>query len=109
MKKIIITIPVLCLLLVSCSHNQGTVILGKGFLAGAEGLKYFNGVALLDNSRENSEWGIEIDDEDGITVQDGNIKGIKKIERKIGKQVTGYLVDLAEEDPEAVNKYLEGK
>ena len=64
---------------------------------------------MIDVSRENLEWEIEINDETGVTVdrKTGNIKGIKRIRRKVGPQVTGYLVDLVKVSPEFAKWYLE--
>jgi hypothetical protein len=37
----------------------------------------------------------------------GSLKGVKTIKRTLGPQITGYLKDLAEKDPEAARKYME--
>jgi len=94
------------LLLAGCSHNLGMVVIGKGFIAGETGIQYFNGVAVMDSSRENSGWKIQIDEKDGVTLSEGHVKGVKSIERRIDHQVTGYLVDLSKTCPKAVQAYL---
>lgn len=95
----------------SCSHNPAAFVFGKqikmGNLEYGE-ISYLDGVAIIDISRENSMWSIEIDDETGLSydAESKTIKGIKKITRSIGKQVTGYLNDLAKNSPTAVENYL---
>lgn len=109
MIKLHVVISIVFLsVLTSCSHNQGSLIAGKGLMIGGQGIQYFNGLVLLDNSRENSSWKIEIDDEDGITMQDGNVRGVRNIERSIRGQITGYACDMAKECPDAVTEYLKG-
>lgn len=94
------------LLLAGCSHNLGMVVIGKGFICGETGIQYFNGVAVMDSSRENSGWKIQIDEKDGVSMTEGQIKGVKSIERTIGKQCSGYLVELSKVNPKAVAEYL---
>lgn len=112
MRKLSIAILGLFLLICSgCSHNQGMMVAGKGFIIGGNGIQYFNGLALVDNSRENTGWKIVLNDDDAFG-QDGNqagAKSVKSVERTIGKQITGYLVDLGEADAEAVREYLKDK
>lgn len=104
------------LLLCGCSHNVGGFTIGTRTQAGIDpqnitaNISHTDGLNVIDVSRENSEWEIEIDDESGVTVdkKTGNIKGIKKIRRKVGPQVTGYLVDLAKQNPELAKQYLSG-
>ena len=104
------------LLLCGCSHNVGGFTIGTRTQAGIDpqnmtaNISHTDGLNVIDVSRENSEWEIEIDDESGMTVdkKTGNIKGIKKIRRKVGPQVTGYLVDLAKQNPELAKQYLLG-
>ena len=104
------------LLLCGCSHNVGGFTIGTRTQAGIDpqnmtaNISHTDGLNVIDVSRENSEWEIEIDDETGVTVdkKTGNIKGIKKIRRKVGPQVTGYLVDLAKQNPELAKQYLLG-
>ncbi len=99
-----------------CSHNVGGFTIGTRTQAGIDpqnmtaNISHTDGLNVIDVSRENSEWEIEIDDESGVTVdkKTGNIKGIKKIRRKVGPQVTGYLVDLAKQNPELAKQYLSG-
>ena len=42
-----------------------------------------------------------------MDTQNGSIKGVKRIRRDVGPQITGYLVDLAEKDPEMAKLYVE--
>lgn len=98
-----------------CSHNVGGFTIGTRTQAGIDpqnmtaNISHTDGLNVIDVSRENSEWEIEINDETGVTVdkKTGNIKGIKKIRRKVGPQVTGYLVDLVKESPEFAKWFLE--
>lgn len=98
-----------------CSHNVGGFTVGTRTQAGIDpqnmtaNISHTDGLNVIDVGRENSEWEIEINDETGVTIdkKTGNIKGIKRIHRKVGPQVTGYLVDLAKESPEFAKWYLE--
>lgn len=104
------------LLLCGCSHNVGGFTIGTRTQAGIDpqnmtaNISHTDGLNVIDVCRENSEWEIEINDETGVTVdkKTGNIKGIKKIRRKVGPQVTGYLVELAKQNPELAKQYLLG-
>lgn len=106
----------LVMLVCGCSHNVGGFTIGTRTNAGIDpqnmtaNISHTDGLNVIDVSRENSEWEIEIDNETGVTVDKntGNIKGIKKIRRKVGPQVTGYLVDLAKQNPELAKQYLLG-
>lgn len=103
MKKILLAIAaVAALAFTGCSHNPAVFTFGTKVSIGNNEygeLSYINGINILDVSRENSSWEIEIDDQTGITydADNGVIKGIKKIRRTIGEQCTGYLVELADE------------
>lgn len=106
----IIAIAVM-LALAGCSHNAALLTVGKQLKVGSSEyaeITYLNGFAIIDMSRENSSWAIEIDDEVGLSYDNttGTVKGIKRIERHIGRQITGYLVDLAKANPEAAKTYL---
>ena len=72
-------------------------------------VSYSDGLNVLDVSRENSGWELEIDADTGLSVdaKTGSIKGVKRIKRKIGVQVTGYLVELAEKNPDLAKYYIE--
>ena len=112
MKKLIITLA-LAAFAAGCSHNPVGMVFGKQMKAGNieyGEISYLNGLAIVDVSRENSSWCIEVNDEAGLQwdATTNTLKGVKKIERKIGKQVTGYLNDLAEKSPEAVIEYFRG-
>lgn len=104
----------LCLVLffIGCSsHNAAIFTIGKQIKIGNSGygeISYINGIAIVDLSRENSGWEIEIDEEDGLQYDSktGTVKGVKKIKRNIRKQITGYLVDLSKTNSKAVENYL---
>ena len=89
-----------------CSHNASSFTIGTRAYAGldpqnaAANLSYTDGLNVVDVSRENSSWDIEIDSENGVTVESssGAVKGVKRLRREVGPQITGYLVDLAEKD-----------
>lgn len=108
------TMTMLTVLLVGCGHNVGGFTIGTRAQAGIDpqnmtaDISYVDGLNVIDVSRENSEWELELNDETGVTLdkKTGTIKGIKKIRRKVGPQVTGYLVDLAKENPELAKLYL---
>ena len=109
MNKLYLILTIL--LLTGCSHNPAIMTIGRQIRLGTAeygDLTYLNGFAIIDCSRENSEWEIEIDDSDGISFDPTTktLKGVKKIRRRIGKQVTGYLKDINKTNPEAVNDYL---
>ena len=106
MKRHIIILAAMLACLCSCSHNPAVFTIGKQVKLGTTEygeISYINGIAIVDCSRENSSWEMEVDDNDGIQydARTGTVKGIRKIKRTIGRQVTGYLVDLAK-----VDKYL---
>lgn len=112
MKKLF-AIMILLLVATGCSHNPAVMTIGRRIHIGTAeygDLTYLNGFAIVDCSRENSEWEIEIDDTDGLSFDPTTktLRGVKKIRRRIGKQVTGYLKDISENSPEAVTEYLKG-
>ena len=118
MKKIIIALAViaatLLLLLPGCSHNTGAFTLGTRINAGLDpqnataNLSYTDGLNVVDVSRENASWDVEIDADNGVSVDDstGTVKGVKRLRRDVGPQITGYLVDLAAKDPEMAKTYV---
>ena len=69
---------------------------------------YTDGLNVVDVSRENASWDIEIDADNGVSVDDstGTVKGVKRLRRDVGPQITGYLVDLAAKDPEMAKTYV---
>ena len=117
MKKIIIALTVIAaaLLLPGCSHNTGAFTLGTRVNLGIDpqnataNLSYTDGLNVIDVSRENASWDIEIDADNGVSVDDstGTVKGVKRLRRDVGPQITGYLVDLSENSPEAAASYIE--
>ena len=102
-------------LLSGCSHNSGAFTVGTRLNFGLDpqnvtaNVSYTDGLNVIDVSRENSTWTLEIDADNGVSVDSssGTIKGVKRIRRDVGPQITGYLVDLAEYDPEMAKSYVE--
>lgn len=102
-------------LLCSCSHNSGAFTVGTRMNFGIDpqnataNVSYTDGLNVVDVSRENSSWDLEIDANNGVSVDStsGTIKGVKRIRRDVGPQITGYLVDLAETDPDMAKNYVE--
>lgn len=117
MKKIIIALTVIAaaLLLPGCSHNTGAFTLGTRVNLGIDpqnataNASYTDGLNVIDVSRENASWDVEIDADNGVSVDNhtGNIKGVKRLRREVGPQITGYLVDLADKNPEMAKAYVE--
>lgn len=112
----IITIAAFIVLsLTGCGHNTGAFTIGTRVNFGLDpanataNVSYSDGLNVLDVSRENSGWELEIDADTGLSVdaKTGSIKGVKRIKRKIGVQVTGYLVELAEKNPDLAKYYIE--
>ena len=117
MKKIVLFIAVLfiAVLFAGCSHNTSSFMVGTRANLGLDpqnataNISYMDGLNVLDVSRENSSWTVEVDAENGIGIDDktGAVKGLKKVTRQLGPQITGYLVDLAQKDPEMARNYVE--
>lgn len=103
------------LLLSGCSHNTGAFTVGTRVNLGIDpqnvtaNVSYTDGLNVIDVSRENSTWTLEIDADNGVSVDasSGTIKGVKRIRRDVGPQITGYLVDLAEHDQDMAKSYVE--
>jgi hypothetical protein len=106
---------ILVLLLAGCGHNTGSLTLGTRVNLGLDpqnvtaNISYTDGLNVLDLSRENSEWDIEVDAATGVSIDSstGAVKGVKKIRRSIGPQITGRLVELANIDKEIAKLYIE--
>lgn len=98
-----------------CSHNTSAFTVGTRLNAGLDpqnataNISYTDGLNVVDVSRENSSWDLEIDADNGVSVDtsSGTIKGVKRIRREVGPQITGYLVDLAESNPDMAKSYVE--
>lgn len=98
-----------------CSHNTGAFTVGTRVNFGIDpqnataNVSYTDGLNVVDISRENSSWDLEIDADNGVSVDStsGTIRGVKRIRRDVGPQITGYLVDLAEYDPDMAKNYVE--
>ena len=102
-------------LVTGCSHNTGAFTVGTRVNFGIDpqnataNVSYTDGLNVVDISRENSSWDLWIDADNGVSVDtsSGTIKGVKRIRRDVGPQITGYLVDLAESDPDMAKSYVE--
>lgn len=102
-------------LVAGCSHNTGAFTVGTRMNFGIDpqnataNISYTDGLNVVDVSRENSSWDLEIDAENGVSVDgsSGNIQGIKRIRRDVGPQITGYLVDLAATNPKLAASYVD--
>ncbi len=101
MNKIFAVVGV-AFLLAGCSHSALFVGRGRVITLNQSGLSYINGEFLCDLSKENESVSVEFSDD-----AEQKIAGGIKVKRKLGKVVSGYLVDLSEKDPEAVKTYLE--
>lgn len=116
-QTILIALAVIAatLLLPGCSHNTGAFTLGTRINLGIDpqnataNASYTDGLNVIDVSRENASWDVEIDADNGVSVDDstGTVKGVKRLRRDVGPQITGYLVDLSENSPEAAASYIE--
>lgn len=116
-QTILIALAVIAaaLLLPGCSHNTGAFTLGTRVNLGIDpqnataNLSYTDGLNVVDVSRENASWDVEIDADNGVSVDGstGSIKGVKRLRREVGPQITGYLVDLADKNPEMAKAYVE--
>ena len=94
------------------SHNFNGMFFGTRAAIGIFGygeLSYLHGFGIIDASREESSYSVEIDKEDGLSFSDGKLKGVTKISRTIGKQITGYAVGLAKTDSTAAEAWLSGE
>lgn len=103
----------LVILSAGCSHNPAQFVVGNhtrigfgdyGTLSVAEGL------LINDIPRENTSFEVELDSEAGVSYDPatGTVKGVKRVTRHVGPQITGYLVDLAKVAPDAALEYLRG-
>lgn len=105
---------VIIMSLVGCSHNSALLMMGKKGSIGVDpqtftvNAQYMDGLSLGDVSRENSSWELSIDDNAGINydAKTGTITGVKYIKRELGPQISGYLTELAEKDPESARAYM---
>lgn len=112
---ILLAIFATMLLASGCSHNTSAFTIGTRLNAGLDpqnataNISYTDGLNVVDISRENSSWDLEIDADNGVSVDStsGTIRGVKRIRREVGPQITGYLVDLAESNPDMAKNYVE--
>lgn len=101
--------------LTGCGHNTGAFTIGTRFNAGLDpqnataNICYQDGLNVVDISRENSGWDIQVDADSGVSYDSktGTVKGIKRLRREVGPQITGRLVELAAKDPEMARLYVE--
>ena len=112
--NILVFALIILALLCGCGHNTGALTLGTRINLGLDpenataNISYVDGMNIVDLARENSGWVIETDSEIGVrAAKDGTIKGVRSIKRTIGPQITGYLVELAETNPELAKEYVE--
>ena len=102
-------------LLAGCSHNTSAFTVGTRINAGLDpqsataNISYTDGLNVVDVSRENASWELEVDGDNGVSLdqQTGAIKGVKRIKREVGPQITGYLVELADKDLDMARMYVE--
>ena len=100
------------LLFYGCSHNTSSFTAGTRLNAGLDpqtataNFSYVDGLNVVDVSRENSSWDLEIDSENGVSIENGKVNGVKRIRREVGPQITGYLVDLIEKNPDLAADYV---
>ena len=97
-----------------CSHNPMVATFGKrtniGFDPGtmSANISWTDGFNLVEVPRENTSWEMEIAEGEGLSFDPATntIHGVRKIARKVGPQVTGYLTKLAKVSPEAAIAYV---
>ena len=106
---------IVLVLLTGCGHNTGAFTIGTRMNAGIDpqnataNISYTDGLNVVDVSRENSSWEVQVDADNGVSYDSktGTVKGVKRLRREIGPQITGRLVELAEKDPEMARMYVE--
>lgn len=111
----VVAVAAVIVTLTGCGHNTGAFTIGTRVNAGLDpqnataNISYTDGLNVVDVSRENSSWDIQVDADNGVSYDSktGAIKGVKRLHREIGPQITGRLVELAEKDPEMARMYVE--
>lgn len=114
-KAILISAAALAVIAAGCGHNTGAFTIGTRVNAGLDpqnataNISYTDGLSVVDVSRENSSWEVQVDADNGVSydAKTGAIKGVKRLRREIGPQITGRLVELAAKDPEMARMYIE--
>lgn len=114
-KAILISAAALAVIAAGCGHNTGAFTIGTRVNAGLDpqnataNISYTDGLSVVDVSRENSSWEVQVDADNGVSydAKTGAIKGVKCLRREIGQQITGRLVELAAKDPEMARMYIE--
>lgn len=114
MKSVFILF-IITIFLAGCSHNPAIFTMGKRTNIGFDpasmsaNISWTDGLNIIDIPRENSSFSIEVEEGMGLKFDPvtNTIQGVKKITRRTGVQVSGYLVELAESNPELAAKYLE--
>lgn len=108
MKGMVLTIIcVIVLMLCGCAHNANMVGVGKVFRIGGEGcnILYVNGIFSFNGVKGNAESVIETNDNDAIG-NPADVKSVRAIRFRTLPQVNGYLVELAEKDPETAKRFV---
>lgn len=105
----------LAFLTCSCAHNPSVITFGKRWNIGcdpaqmAANVSWTDGLNIIDIPRENSSIEIEVDEQLGLQYDPttNTMRGVRKITRKTGVQITGYLKELAEICPAAAVAYVQ--
>lgn len=99
------------LFVTSCGHNVSQLGMGSAFRLGSGefSLSYYDGLFLNSVNRENMRFEAEIDSTVGASYDPvtSSFKGIKSISVETGPQLNGYAVDVAKENPAAIEAYYE--
>lgn len=109
---ILVAIMVIAGILSSCSHNGFMLVDGTYFDITPRGIHHASGTIFNDFSRENSSFTAKTSKKHGIAqgeASDSNLEDTIEVSRSVDKQVSGYLVDLAKESPDAAIEYLKQK
>ena len=90
------------------SHNANTVADGKGWRFGTPefNLLFVRGTVNTTIGRENVESVVETNNGDSVSNPSGSFRGLTTARFRTGPQITGYLKDIAKEDPETVKAYI---
>lgn len=109
----------ICLTMTGCGHSGMAYMKGRMFNTGynpqtnAIGFQWMDGESVMIGSKENTSLEIEMSDGTGATGSSNTEKGagvevstIAKIKYSTGFQVNGYVVDLAEANPDLATAIL---
>jgi len=111
---VIVCLAILAFIVSGCSHNPIVVTSGKrtniGFDPGSlsASISWTDGLNLIEVPRENTSWELEVAEGQGLGFDPATntLHGVRKVTRKVGPQVSGYLVKLAKASPEAASEYV---